>query len=355
MINKLTIVLSLKDRSNFTYRWMKYMNAISCPYKILIADGGGVDKVLEEHLTNTRNYPNLNYEYFRYTFDKNLDIYYKKVTDVINKVNTEYFIHADNDDFYILDHFKLFIDYLDENKDFVSCGGSPVFLNLLTNKKRIINSEFGENYVAYYHNHSQSIVHDDPVERVKYFFENTENKFLWWLYYNIHRTSVVKKIYRIHDDYQFKEITIFELHTFIQLLLEGKVKEFKCPYYLRQNGTSLSHEINLEENLIKRYILNNSFLEIQKILNNVKRNLNEESAIEINRSIADWFINSTISLYSPTKTNKVKKFFKNIFIEKSNFSIYYIFLTLKEKFSFFNKNRKTYVRFPVIEKHIRSN
>ena len=55
--NELTIILTLKDRVSFTYRWMEYMNDLSCPYKILIADGG-IDKEVENHLLDKNNYPN---------------------------------------------------------------------------------------------------------------------------------------------------------------------------------------------------------------------------------------------------------------------------------------------------------
>ena len=66
--NNLTIVLTLKDRTPFTYRWMQYMNDMKCPYKILIADGGK-DKSIEEHLLDPSNYPELIYEYIRYPYD----------------------------------------------------------------------------------------------------------------------------------------------------------------------------------------------------------------------------------------------------------------------------------------------
>jgi len=37
--DKLSIVLPLKGRGDFTKRWFHYHNAIHCPWKILIGDG----------------------------------------------------------------------------------------------------------------------------------------------------------------------------------------------------------------------------------------------------------------------------------------------------------------------------
>ena len=95
---KLTIILTLKGREEFTFRWMRYMNEMHCPYKILLADGGA-NLELEAHLRHPNNYPNLDYEYIRYPFDASLDDYLNKFENVISRVKTEYILLADNDDF----------------------------------------------------------------------------------------------------------------------------------------------------------------------------------------------------------------------------------------------------------------
>ena len=99
---KLTIVLTLKDRAPFTYRWMQYMNDMQCSYKILIADGGE-DSAIEQHLRNHENYPHLDYEYIRYPYDATIDDYCKKFENVISRVESEYLLLADNYYFYLLE------------------------------------------------------------------------------------------------------------------------------------------------------------------------------------------------------------------------------------------------------------
>src|SRR5688572_707400 len=109
-MDQLTIVLTLKDRSAFTYRWMRHMNDIKCPYPILIADGGA-DELIESHLRQHHNYPDLHYTYIRYPFDRDYDAYYQKFADVVARVSTPYILLADNDDFYLLDAIPTFIRF----------------------------------------------------------------------------------------------------------------------------------------------------------------------------------------------------------------------------------------------------
>ena len=104
----LTIVLTLKDRAPFTYRWMRYMDDVRCPYPILIADGGE-DAAAESRLRQPGNYPNLTYTYLRYPFDEDYGTYYRKLADVITRVATPYLLFADNDDFFFLEHVPAFI------------------------------------------------------------------------------------------------------------------------------------------------------------------------------------------------------------------------------------------------------
>ena len=67
--NELTILLTLKDRPLFTFRWMSYANSINFPFKVLIADGGK-DKAVPTALSNRANFPNVDYEYIRYPYDQ---------------------------------------------------------------------------------------------------------------------------------------------------------------------------------------------------------------------------------------------------------------------------------------------
>ena len=116
--NRLTIILPLKDKPEFTRRWMRFMDDQSCPYQILIADGGA-DHGIEAELRESGNYPNLNYEYIRYPFDSEFKYLLKKLCNVCSKVDTDYILFADNDDFYDINYFNKYISFLDQRKDYV--------------------------------------------------------------------------------------------------------------------------------------------------------------------------------------------------------------------------------------------
>src|SRR3990167_5322939 len=116
----LTVILLIKDRPTFTRRWMHFTHSTQFPFQILIADGGQ-DTALEKNLKNTSNYPNLNYEYLRYTYDKNKQRYLLKIMDVLNKVKTPYVILADDDDFWGVEGLRKSILFLEENNDYSTC------------------------------------------------------------------------------------------------------------------------------------------------------------------------------------------------------------------------------------------
>ena len=145
----LTVVLTLKGREAFTYRWMSYMDGLKFPYKILIADGGD-NQNLESHLRDHKNYPNLDYKYIRYPLDNNLEDYFNKLFDVLSRVKTKYTLHADNDDFYLLDNIENHLEFLDENFDYVSSRGSLVNLELVNRNYESISSPTGHAYLTRY-------------------------------------------------------------------------------------------------------------------------------------------------------------------------------------------------------------
>ena len=112
----LTILITLKDRSSYTYRLMSHFNETKCPFKVLLADGG-VDKNLEDNLRNHVNYPDVNYRYVRYPYDKTLNDYYNKMKASAIAVDTPFVVCIDNDDLTVDTGMQKSVDFLKSNSN----------------------------------------------------------------------------------------------------------------------------------------------------------------------------------------------------------------------------------------------
>ena len=113
--NCLTIVLTLKGQHNFTKRWLAWAETEKCPYKILIADGS-IEDTIKLHLEN-KKYKNIKYEYYRFPPDNDLNAWFLKIKQIHEKVETDYVIQADNDDFILFKNLPRNIKILDDNPD----------------------------------------------------------------------------------------------------------------------------------------------------------------------------------------------------------------------------------------------
>jgi glycosyltransferase domain-containing protein len=258
MASKLTIVLTLKDRPEFTRRWMQYMNDQRCPYKILIADGGA-DKAIEDQLRNSSNYPNLDYEYIRYPFDENVRVFYTKQLDVCGRVRTEYLLWADNDDFFLIDKIPLLIDFLDGNPDYSGCRGTYAQFSLLSKDGDVISAPVGERYTAV-PSERGPIENEKYMERAECFFHDVAQYDLWLNWYCVFRTDKVRSTLETIYKYNFSDIVLNEILLHLLLLREGKIKVLDQLYYARQLGTSQgSAGIHAENNLLELFLINDVF------------------------------------------------------------------------------------------------
>ena len=63
--DRLTILLLLKGRHEYTFRWLEYAKFIQCPFHIYVADGS-FDNEIETYFSNSLNENNLNITYKKY-------------------------------------------------------------------------------------------------------------------------------------------------------------------------------------------------------------------------------------------------------------------------------------------------
>lgn len=348
---KLTIILTLKNRSEFTYRWLEYMNGVKCPYFILIADGGN-DSEIEWHLKDKSSYPNLTYEYIRFPFDENLSFYLNKIVDTVALVESDYLLFADNDDFYLLDNIKTCIDFLDNSDDYVSSAGKSVWMTLYSKSNTIVTTTHGEHYLLKtYGDRGKNIDQADPASRIEYFFQNVDRDQLWLKYYAITRTSAVKIYCEYLKTSMFGDLNMFEICYQMFLLHYGKHREFNFPYYIRQEGSTQSKaELKWENNLAERFVLNNAFSEFRTFLNYLI--ISDADKYRVLRSFLMWFTLHAQSLYIDSEI-KIRKFLKNILFCNPSFAISRINrIIIAYIFNIFSINKTYYINLTPISKYV---
>ena len=297
MSGSLTIVLLLKDRIEFTKRWMSYMDSNKCPYKIIIADGGR-DQSIEQHLNNQDNYHNLNYEYIRYPYDEVLEDFYSKYHNVMNRVNSDYVIQADNDDFFILDRIPELIKFLDSNDDYVGVRGGHVDFKVYDKLHNQLNIIAGTHYTAI-QRLSPSIDMSDPITRINYLCNNIAKYDYYSNWYCLFRTKTVCEIWDSLINISIKEPIIIEMLMHIFILEKGKIMIKDFPYYLRQTGTSQYGDHLITENdFLKRCINKGALSEFKTTVDQYLVDYSREDKKEIFNSLANWLQEFIVNINS---------------------------------------------------------
>ena len=241
---ELTVILTLWDRVDFTYRWMSYANVSKFPFNILIADGGK-DKEISGHLSNYNNYPNIKYQYLRYPYDDSYYQYYSKVVDALSQVKTPFVALADNDDFYFVDGLRKSVEFLLANKEYSSCGGKHVGFSLSSHSETIDNVYGDQVYLNFQNNNS--FESDSASDRIMAIFRTpgkaskSSTRLRTSLYYNIQRTYSLKQIFSLIKTHDFNDLFLLELFLNCLTVSSGKVRcDPTYLYIMRQRKTSKS-------------------------------------------------------------------------------------------------------------------
>lgn len=278
--NKLTIILTIAGRETYTQRWLKYMNDIRCPYKILIGDNKN-DPFFDDSKNLTQSYPHLDAAYIRYNTDVSLSSYFAKLVSLVGMVDTDYLLFADNDDFNLLGHFEKYIDFLDANPDFVSARGSAAkfFICSRFGSKPLSLVE-GDNYIAF-NVINRSIEERNAKQRVDWFLENTEIADVFFNWYSISRTKKVREILNILNLEKEIDPFLHELLFLILMINTGKIKVFGDLALLRQEGSSqnLSSLIAHNPHAFRRIFIENKWQALYSILDKTFVNQNDNIII----------------------------------------------------------------------------
>ncbi len=235
----LTIILTLKDRSPFTYRWMHWMRQEKCPFKILIADGGK-DPQVQKYLEDKSNNPELDYEYIRYPHDEDLRSFFAKLSDVASRVKTKFVISADNDDFFLIEALEKNLEFIHEHPQYTTVA-SP-HLRLTIHRPSICTDDLV--YAGGYPlkiKRLPEIKDGDLLDgsarvrlraMIKHFYSGS-------VYYAIHLTEHVQEIFRNLRDMDFSQLLFHEWYVLYSHAIRGKMYlDYSAPYLMRQENTS---------------------------------------------------------------------------------------------------------------------
>lgn len=268
--DELTIVLLIKDRPHFTFRWMSYLNQTSFPFKVLVADGGK-DVSVPQKLSEIENYPNIHYEYIRYPYDQTRQIFTNKIVDVLSRVKTPFVAIGNDDDFFIVDGLKRSVQFLQKNQDYKSCRGQMVSFHLDTAIPQHIT--FKQPPL------SQSLSDETAKSRVQDHFDSYDAN-----YYDVHHTRDLKKYFEVLLRIEIGTGLLAELVTSFLPVAEGKVKREPYLYLLRQSAGSTSQhakELKMYGDRFDRMLMDSWSKDFTGFVNEIAKTIVEQDNIGI--------------------------------------------------------------------------
>ena len=321
MDERLTIILALKGRHNFTDRWLSYANINLSKFRILVADGSDKD---EKYLFHKSKYPNLDITFKDFPADKDVSFYVRKLLISANIIQTKYILYADNDDFMVGEEIINLLNFLDKNDAYVAARGeiydfsidsfSEIYGKILGLKKFMKSLSFEKN---------------DHLERYFDFSKNRQG-----LFHCIIRKDTFREILTLCENSKFFYLTIFKLFFSYYLVSTGKIFCSNNLYMLHQNHKQM---LSKDRNLMN--IKNSGFLEKDlfncyfEILSQKLSNNNQNSKIieqKIIKSFCTDFLIDKLNYYEELNSNQTLKMrILEVFKNTRIFSLYLKLKTLK--------------------------
>ena len=237
--DKLTVMVTIKDRVNTLPRAMNYYKDFPCDVIYLDSTakkksprhktqfhrrvGSDILYLLgpEDELPKTHEY--------RHTPNKN---YCEKIYECCNAIKTKYSVIVCDDDFLSPTGLEECIDYLDQNPSCVSCRGQTASLN---------DSFIAVESLEYFLEIMFPFSSDCPKERVKYAWSHFNGASV----HNIVRNDVQKNIFKfVLDNPQFNAIKFFDkIHSFMTAV-QGDSAVLPIFFGLRSDESKTGHFVS---------------------------------------------------------------------------------------------------------------
>ena len=256
-----TILIPLKNRGNYTFRVLEYLQESDCKYNILIADGSKSRDINNKLIL--KNFPNLKITYKRFRYDKSFNDFLTKMADAIKLVKDEYVYMLPNDDFLDLNFLKKAVSFLNKNNKYSCVGGDVININIKNfffkdnciGRISLVGSQYGKKSI--------SVDNDDVYKRMLKYECVLPVELL-------HKKKVFLKIFELSMKYKVKNYHELTWVWATLPILFGKKKNLPTNSLLRQNNTVTGDGKELTYKNIDYKIINYYISDIKKIFFNKK-------------------------------------------------------------------------------------
>jgi glycosyltransferase domain-containing protein len=234
---RLTIVMPLKGRRLFTFRFLWYANQRRLPYRFIIADGQ-VDEAVASRLENSRDtFPHLDIEYIRYPDDTGYSRYFAKMLDAMQRVRTPYVMHADNDDFLGFSGIEKAIGFLDAHPDYVCARGHQITFSVHSRIGGSPGSISGRFNKLYWDNDFADVSAPSAEERLR------KGGLCHRMYYAVYRSAALARIWREIVEIDFSDLMLHEDFFALRVLTLGNTRiNTETVSYYSQAATGISYQ-----------------------------------------------------------------------------------------------------------------
>jgi len=229
--DQVTILLTLKDRVPFTFRWMAYAERSRLPFTVVIADGGADDRV-RCALEDPASFPHVRYEYIRYPPDSSYRDFYAKVEDALSRVRTPCVAMGDNDDFFLADGVREAAAFLSAHDDYVTCGGQCAMF-------WIGDGDAGDRAVPVYGRRIDWKCSADAQSRTdETARDRLRNPVLLGhaIYHHVRRTHELRSYFRTLRDLNIRDLFLHEQLIEALTAIAGKTRVLDSLYVARQRN-----------------------------------------------------------------------------------------------------------------------
>lgn len=234
---RLTIVMPMKGRNLFTFRFLWHANKMKLPYRILLADGQVNEQVAQRLENSRRDFPDIDVEYVRYPDDSDFSRFFAKLADAMQRVRTPYTMLADNDDFLGFHGVEKAIAFLDRHDDYVCARGHQMGFSLYSGVGAAPGNITGRFNQYYLDPDTEEFDAATVAERVR------QGGLCHRLHYAIWRTAAPARIMKEIAEINFSDLMLYEDFFALRALTFGKAHlSNETISYYSQAGTGVSYQ-----------------------------------------------------------------------------------------------------------------